>query len=328
DAAQKLWALGVPLEQVNDRLDLGLETDKIPGADVGFFSFNVVPVDFAMEPPEPAPPPGADEDEGEPPTQGKRVSLAGTSEKRRALVWRSISQRTRDLEQRFEAAMRSYLRALESEVLEAVGGLKGWQLQHDSGAVDKAYGLFDARKANAKLRRVAEPAYKQAIKRGGESVIAEAGLEISFQVDAPGVVALLAKLQRKIVGINDRLEQALRDHLGEVLATPGGTSVDDLRDAVREVFDASLGRARTIARTEMGAAFSGARIEGMKQGGIERHEWLSARDQDVRESHQIDGEAVDIGESFSNGLTQPNDPDGAPEEVINCRCVTVPVVET
>jgi hypothetical protein len=35
---------------------------------------------------------------------------------------------------------------------------------------------------------------------------------------------------------------------------------------------------------------------------------------------------VKPGEEFKPGLRYPNDPNGAPEEVINCRCVIAPII--
>jgi uncharacterized protein with gpF-like domain len=55
-------------------------------------------------------------------------------------------------------------------------------------------------------------------------------------------------------------------------------------------------------------------------------EWLTARDDRVRDSHQeLDGEVAAVGDRFSNGLLYPLDPAGPPEEIVNCRCVALPV---
>lgn len=50
-------------------------------------------------------------------------------------------------------------------------------------------------------------------------------------------------------------------------------------------------------------------------------QWDSTLDGVTRPSHrQVDGEIRELDEEFSNGLLFPGDPDGAAEEVCNCRC--------
>ena len=46
DEAQKLWSIGVPLSAINQRLELGLDTDEIEGADTGYIPSGVFPVGF------------------------------------------------------------------------------------------------------------------------------------------------------------------------------------------------------------------------------------------------------------------------------------------
>ena len=52
DTVDKLWSKGMPMEAINDYLQL--EMDKFEGWDVGFVPINVTPLEHATEP-EPAP---------------------------------------------------------------------------------------------------------------------------------------------------------------------------------------------------------------------------------------------------------------------------------
>jgi hypothetical protein len=88
-------------------------------------------------------------------------------------------------------------------------------------------------------------------------------------------------------------------------------------------------RGETIARTEtMQALNTGTQDalrlvkqeEGLTDNQIRRI-WRTAADERVRDSHAaINGESVGLEERFSIGVNYPADPNGAPEEVINCRC--------
>lgn len=79
------------------------------------------------------------------------------------------------------------------------------------------------------------------------------------------------------------------------------------------------------ARTTVTSAQNKGRMDMMRharsKGVIVQKGWSSALDDRTRESHlELDGEFVDEDEPFSNGLMYPGDPNGAPEEVYNCRC--------
>ena len=65
----------------------------------------------------------------------------------------------------------------------------------------------------------------------------------------------------------------------------------------------------------------------MEEEGVDAREWLSSRDGRVRESHDaLDGEIVRGTETYSNGLRFPQDPEGSPDETVQCRCVELPAV--
>lgn len=114
---------------------------------------------------------------------------------------------------------------------------------------------------------------------------------------------------------------------GEI-ATSGGT-LDELAAGIRTQFEqVGRSRAQTIAATELGTIYNVSRFSEMAEQGFEHHEWLSAVDEVTRDTHYAaDGEVVRIGDRFSMGLLYPQENGGPPEEVINCRCETIPVVK-
>jgi len=84
-------------------------------------------------------------------------------------------------------------------------------------------------------------------------------------------------------------------------------------------------RAMTIARTEghriTEKANSDMQHIAQSRGADMVKVWSSAWDGKTRPSHRkMDGEIKELDEPYSNGLMYPGDPDGKPEEVINCRC--------
>lgn len=49
DKAMKLWRMGVPLSVINQRFEMGLNTDEIDGADVGYIATGLLPVGFGAD---------------------------------------------------------------------------------------------------------------------------------------------------------------------------------------------------------------------------------------------------------------------------------------
>ena len=51
--ARQLWGMGVPLDEINRRLEMGLNTDDIVGSDLGYLPSGLLPTDFDLGTPEP-----------------------------------------------------------------------------------------------------------------------------------------------------------------------------------------------------------------------------------------------------------------------------------
>jgi SPP1 gp7 family putative phage head morphogenesis protein len=149
--------------------------------------------------------------------------------------------------------------------------------------------------------------------------------ELFTLVDTPAMAALSTKLI-KVVGINETIRDQLRDTLVEGMGQIETTA--ELMDRVRQVYNFAQSRALTIARTETGQAAGLARDAAMGQMGVAKIRWGTAGDEHVRVSHQNQsGLVVERGQAFPNGCRFPCDPNGPAGEVINCRCVSAPVVE-
>jgi HK97 family phage portal protein len=335
--ASSLFQIGFTKRMLNDRLDLGMDVDDLEDADVGYLPMNMLPVSMMEEAhtpvapvvatPDPNMDPNEEPDDSNAAAKFYRKAQAASNEGRRANVWRAIASATRDIETRFAKAIRRHFQEIEDEVLTVMNSLKGWNLVH---GVEKATesSLFDLQYAKGKLMKLTMPLHAAAIDRGGTGVMAEVNATDPFDVLSPNVSAKLAELTRKITRIDDTVERQLRESLVEGLKA--GESITQLAKRVSDVMDASRSRAETIARTETNNAFSSGRVEGARQAGVSKMEWISARDNFVRDTHApgtgVDGEVRGLDEPFSNGCRWPGDSQGAAAEVINCRCTVVPVI--
>lgn len=111
-----------------------------------------------------------------------------------------------------------------------------------------------------------------------------------------------------------------------------GESIKHMADRLKSVTDMSTNAAIRNARTAITGAENAGRLKSYEDAedlGIEmQKQWLSTLDDRTRESHiALDQEIVDNDSEFSNGLMYPGDPNGAPEEVYNCRCTMIGVLK-
>lgn len=108
----------------------------------------------------------------------------------------------------------------------------------------------------------------------------------------------------------------------------GGETIPKIASRMVDVVGMDKNVAIRNARTAVTSAENGGRMDtydAAEAMGIRlQKEWIATHDTRTRESHgRIDGERVDKDAVFSNGCRFPGDPNGAPEEVYNCRCTMV-----
>lgn len=338
--ARNLFNMGVSFRDINERLELGYAADDraartrwLPFSMVNADEQAMAPASEAVGGPSNGPgggqnQPGDESTVADDPTAGKgfRPRLVKSAQASREFVraanWKMLIGRVRDEEGAYQSRVWTHFGILEKEVLfnlrakrKAVG---------DPLVISIDDVLFDKEKAAQDIRRRTDPIYKSALVKGYESVIRELGIDLPFDLLTPEVESFL---QQKRFEIADLIDGPAEDRLRAALAEgiQAGENLEKIADRVEEVFDIERSRAQRIARTEVAESFNGGRYETMKAAEVEKLEWLTARDSRVRDEHIIlDGEIIALGDRFSNGLLYPLDPAGPPEQIVNCRCVSLP----
>jgi SPP1 gp7 family putative phage head morphogenesis protein len=114
-----------------------------------------------------------------------------------------------------------------------------------------------------------------------------------------------------------------------------GETMNEIASRIEALPEMRPARALTVARTESNRAANAGAVAAAEQADAElggdavEVEWLSARDEVVRDAHRsLDGKRVKVGAEFRIGSATAKHPGGfgVAELDINCRCTTVPVL--
>lgn len=108
----------------------------------------------------------------------------------------------------------------------------------------------------------------------------------------------------------ERINKATRQRIAEI----------GIGDTFLELFST---RSKQFAASMAGMAINFGAKEGATAAGAGTKTW-QVNSGNPRSSHAVmSGETVPIGESFSNGMEWPGDPEGGAAEVANCSCSLV-----
>ncbi len=253
----------------------------------------------------------------------------------------------RQHERIFLDKMKSYFAGQKSRVLQALAGYPEDYMLDEN---DLQY-IFNELKEQEILEKDTKPLTEAAVADAGQAGLDEvkpakgytydvAGKSLrkqedpdiagTFDLTDPNVVAWIeGKVARFVTRINDSTMGKIRTLIGH--GVEEGWTLRQFADELGSKFDQfTLARSLLIATTEIGGAMNAGSMMGYRQSGVvAKKAWLTARDQIVRQSHYEaeSAGAIEINESFPNGLDHPGDPTGPASEICNCRCTIKPVVE-
>lgn len=114
-----------------------------------------------------------------------------------------------------------------------------------------------------------------------------------------------------------------------------GEDTNKLINRIQKVTEAKLSDIVRIARTQTTRLENLARIDaykvGEKMGYKMVKRWVAVGDSRTRDAHKhAHNQTVELNEAFNVGgekLMYPGDPNGSPENVINCRCTMIAGIE-
>jgi len=296
EQAQKLWQMGVPMEQINTKLEMGL--DEFEGWDTGYLPFSVMPVGYSNESPQVVEP----------------VKKKSLSEEQKTILWKRIDSRRMAYVPLIQKKVLTMYSKEADAVVKAISG----ESKADDDLIAKAKAAIEA--AKQQWQELLTAVGLTLIEDFGEEIARDAGFQFTSQSTA--IKKWLAEHAAESV------TSIAKTNLDEVRAVILKGAEDNLTNRqiasqLRSFYeDRSTSKAMRVARTEIASAAGFGQHESAKQGGLKTHTWISSRDDRVRDEHLgIDGEEKPLDKPYSNGLMYPGDPAGGADEIINCRCV-------
>ena len=312
ETAKVMNSIGFPINEINKRLQLGMP--EFAWGNVWWVPMGMTPADIAMEAADNTPEPPKEPNDNNPDDTGTESPDDDTGNKpdkddKKVLWQRYLSVQFR-IEELFRNKVKKFIFEQRKMVLENI-------------AKDK-YPVFDYNKEVAKLQRLMNSLYVEALRIGATMVVEEnGGSPLQFRLEHPEVVKYLETrgglIPSKIMGtIYKGLEKIFsRKEAKELYA-----------ESVRILYNSITKRVGTIARTESSSVLVVGRVIQMQRLGCRYHQWITSRHDASRESHkELDGKIVKIGDSFREGetLRYPGDLMATVGETVNCRCFTIMV---
>jgi HK97 family phage portal protein len=224
-------------------------------------------------------------------------------------------------------ALQAYFYKMRSDILGRVYNHKSVKAVGDNIVNDL---LPDFDEYDDDLGKIVLPIYASVFEISLKNLNEAMGTDVSMATARADLVinSKLIKIREINDTIREQLVQDIRPIIREAVNQGDAyeTVAGRLAEEVNNIFNNARRRTATVARTEVNGTLNEARWETMKEVGVEKHQWISTRQ--IRESHILNHlEIRTMGEPFPSGIRYPYDPDAPASEVVNCSCVSVPVME-
>ena len=352
--AESFHKLGVPLTEINRRLELALDLGDVPWADDIFVSFSQTTAENLVTEAE-KPQPEEDEDEVTPPEEVEEENPDSLVNKLTDVLKQSAEEeRIQEVylnqvlipdEKRFTKLIKGYLTVQRNKVLDQIDiwensfkaiskqVLVKQEISEENKPDPSRFTNFKAIE-NRRLQKETKPEYERDAVREGKVVEVELGGLIEWQVNSPTMKTILRERLRQITSINTTTFKIARNQIREVIDNSINNQLGiketarKLKKAIGKVYNGRI-NSLTIARTEISSIHSQTRFDIYQAEGIKKTKWLTAQDEAVRTSpfshKQLNNKVRFIGKGFNNGekIMFPLDPRASASNVINCRCTII-----
>ena len=349
DTAAKMFAMSVPVEDINESLDLGLPAR--PWYKKGYLPFNLQDAGAPAEPLPGEEPPDASQEQTEETEKSnpftrmlKLLAAPAPVQKSKPDVvglWKKHVNSRKASVNLFKGKIGKVLMKFRSKALAKLDEVhlqkSAGQLAPDvmqRGLVDIIFSHLNF--GEAMVAELSAP-IRSTLQNGGSELMDEIGGDDAWKYPPKAVTEYIAGRRVNLMGTGKTVRNQVNTTLEEGI-TNGETHLQ-LAARVKECFtDMADSEAKRIAMTEVNTAYNTARDLAMNEAGIEYKAWLSSHGPTVREGHaQAEEDYIDnpipLDEPFvvdGEELMFPGDDSlGASlGNLINCQCIQLAAQKT
>ncbi|WP_309448531.1 phage portal protein [Clostridium sp.] len=314
--------------EVRDALNklMGWNLPHIEGGDVIYQPVGLQPLGTPMPTAQPTPP--KDETPQEPQKNIKKKLKSQFDNLDKETYWKAFVQKT----DKFEKDMKPVWEGIfEHQKDKIIANIKSQKHIKDISLND-ILDFLNGKEESDYMKDQIISLLKKIIADKGAQVMDELNVDTSFNLHDPKVTEWLNKYcGDQIKYINSTTQSLIKNQLVEGQGL--GESIPKLINRISEYCDGMKDyRIESIARTEVIGASNNASILSYDQSGVVNgKQWLTALDGREREWHaEADGQKVDLDKNFivdGEELECPGGMGGSAENVINCRCTTIPTFD-
>lgn len=313
---------GYPINTANEFLGLGLP--NIPGGDVGYLPFGLVPVTSA------------------PKSLARRMTVKGKgvlvpeygSAQHRA-IWEGKQKRLNSPVEEMQRVLKKELQRQQNDIARRLRDSRSFgrgQFKTDE-RIPPVEELFDMDAEVKAFIKALKKSIEEAIAAAGQAEIAEVIDGGLFDVRRPEVAA---GIRHVLETVARKTNETTWNELVALFqaAEAEGEGIPEIQERLSAYYGdrKSDWQTERIARTTMTGSNNFAANEAWQQSEVVSGKiWISALlPERTRDTHaEAHGQTVKLNEMYSVGgaqLAYPGDPDGPPGEVVNCLCVEQAIV--
>jgi len=318
--------LGYTTNEINNKLELGMEEIKDPIGDMRFVPNNMIPIDSILEYEE---------------QPKSKQSMLNVEDKEKVLLDyipnKKLESSNTAKKYKFVNEQKKLLRKSSRNITRGVSKFFSKELKQILKIVltekfdDNVYDINvilakimnQLNENKTELQSIMEPIYKES------SLEADRLTMNVLDIDGEPVVAeeIVASLTNQITRISDHTYVLIRKQIKDAIAA--GDTLEDMSKRLTNIYKFNSARSRVIARTESANIINRTTDVRYRKEGVKKKYWLSAGGSNSRKTHSHNASlgVVPYDYVYPNSQKFPNDGNGGAGENINCRCSFIGVVD-